>query len=157
MDMRVQAGVVKGRGNGGLAVFLNRASCSRSYRVPIPSNRLLGITTCITGCEITLLNVYLPHNSSRDPSALEEYLECLSLFETCYDARPCNLMLVAGDFNADFKRGDPIFADVEEALKGIDVQRALFALFHVLPAHLLFYCLLFFTHFFLRCFFVFFC
>ena len=121
MHDRVAAGPVRGRGNGGLAMFFKSSRCSRIERIQLDSNRLLGATVFINNCEVAVLNVYLPWNSSRDADALVEYLDCLSGFKLFDDAKPnSGHAFIAGDFNADFVRRDAICEDVALTLESLD-------------------------------------
>jgi hypothetical protein len=48
---------IRGRGNGGLAIFFRTSTCSKISRIQLPSDRLLGTTVSVCSQEIALLTL----------------------------------------------------------------------------------------------------
>lgn len=114
MDECMRTGMLRGRGFGGLAILLRAQVASDVIRVtPTSSTRVLGCTARVLDSSLAIFSVYLPWNSSHSADALVEYLDCLSQLSVAFDSLPLGTrIIVAGDWNCDFVRGDTICADV---------------------------------------------
>ena len=138
MEERVASSVVKGRGHGGLAIFTRSSTITEVRRISMDTTRLLAVHFKKAGLPYSLLNAYLPYNAKSDATAMVDYLECLAYIGEFADAgtdptdiRTATSLVLLGDFNCDFARGDAVATPLRSCVADAGLK---FADIEALPA-----------------------
>ena len=122
MDEREAQGMVKGRANGGLAIFFRATTITDVARIHCASARVLAADCSFGGHRVRIVNAYLPWNAKHGGEPLIEFHECLALITVIMDAPGADLFLLAGDFNVDFARQDALSRDIHDCLNDCNLR-----------------------------------
>ena len=115
-----------GRPHGGCAiVWSNQLSCQVDP-VDIMHDRICAVRiTLYNNLTVLLINTYLPCDSQNRDSQYEDTVDTLNLISCIINDQKCDLVMVAGDFNAQLTRTTPHVQTVKNFLENNSLQTGL--------------------------------
>ena len=100
---KVENGIIKGRPSRGVAILYKKSFLAHVEHVNL-NDRINGIIIKQGENKTLILNIYMPYDA-QNLDSLDDYRHCLSLLEGIIEESDISNLIIAGDMNADVKKG----------------------------------------------------